>query len=94
MLQIAGDAAFVAVDREVVGGYAFYRGRRPFACLIARAGHLDLHDVGAVVGEHQRAVRTCERAREIDNANSLKRATLAADHRGPALTDRQSTVEA
>jgi hypothetical protein len=42
-----------------------------------------------VIGEHQCAVRACERAREIDDANSIERTAGQ-----PAVTDRQSTVDA
>jgi hypothetical protein len=53
--------------------------------LITGARDLDLHDVGAVVGEHQRAVRARERAREIDDTDAIERATFAAGHCGQEL---------
>jgi hypothetical protein len=45
-----------------------------------------------VIGEHQRAVRSGERARQIDHADSIERTTRTAGQ--PGVTDRQSTVDA
>ena len=92
MLEIAGDASLVAVDRKVIRGHTLDRGRRPIAGLITAARDLDLHHVSAVIGEHQRAVRSGERARQIDHADSIERTTRTAGQ--PGVTDRQSTVDA
>jgi len=99
MLQIACDAPLVAVDREVIRRHAVDRRRRPVARLVAGPRDLDLHDVGAVIREHQRAVRTRERTRQIDDANAIERAAFLAGHRGEQfervnVTERQSTVDA
>jgi hypothetical protein len=91
MFENARNAAFVAVDRKVVGGDALDGRRRPIAGLIARAGDFDLDDIGTVIGEHQRAVRTRKGARQIDDTNAVERARLTAGQ--PAVTDRQSNVD-
>ena len=67
VLEIQRDAPLVAVDREVVRGDPADLRRRPFAGLVALSGLLDLHDVGAVVREHERAVRTRKCPRQIDH---------------------------
>src|SRR5438477_12399881 len=95
MFEIACDAALVAVDREVIRRHPVDGRRCPFARLVAGPRDLDLHDIGAVIGEHQGAVRTRERTREIDDANAIERAELATCHRWCKLktfflTDRRT----
>src|ERR1700687_1566438 len=72
VLEIDRHAALVAIDREVVGRDAPDAGRQPFARLVTGPGHLHLDHIRAVVAEHQRAVRTRERAREVEHAHAVQ----------------------
>ena len=56
ILQIQGDAALAAVDREEVGGLASRERRAPRARLVSAGGVLDLDDIGSQVGERHRRV--------------------------------------
>ena len=85
MLQVAGHAPLVPVDREVVRRHAVDRGRRPLTRLVTGSGYLDLHDVGAVVREQQRAVGARECPGEVHDADALERSRRAAADRGKEL---------
>src|SRR5207249_3238277 len=58
VLEVEGDAPLVAIDREVIRRHALDLRRHPRPGLVTGPRELDLDDVGAVVGEHQRAIRT------------------------------------
>ena len=63
LLQVDLQAALVAVDDGA------QRGR----CMVARACVLDLHDIGAEVGQVLRAYRTGHQAREVQHAHAAQR---------------------
>ena len=83
VLEVEGDAPLVAIDREVIRRHALDLRRHPRPGLVTGPRELDLDDVGAVVGEHQRAIRTGERAREIEDVDARQRA-LGRGHRRPS----------
>ena len=69
VLEVQRRAALVAVD----GAEERRHGARPIAqvsCIVAGAGVLDLDDVGAEVGEIERADRARQEAREVEHAKS------------------------
>ena len=72
LLEVQRHAALVAIDREEHRrDRAFGRAER--AGVVARAGVLDLDDVGAEIGEVQRAHRTGQQAREVQDAHAGER---------------------
>src|SRR5207302_3813557 len=82
-LEIARDAALVAVDREVVRGDTVHVRGSPLAGLVPATRDLDLHHVGAVIGEQQRAIRSRESAGQVDHADRGERTLLT--HAGPRV---------
>ena len=67
-LQVQGDALLAAVDVGIVHAVVVLL-RTHGAGVVALARHLDLDDVGAVVGQHHRAVRTGQNAGQVQNGN-------------------------
>ena len=64
--EVGGDAELVAIDAEEIRALAArIEGRSPPARLVARAGALDLDDVGAKITEHHRRERSGEDSRHI-----------------------------
>ena len=68
--EVQSAAPLPPVHRQVVGGLPAGERRPPRARLVAALRPLDLHDVGAEVGEHHRAVRPREHAGQVGDANA------------------------
>ena len=64
--EVEPERALVSVDADEVRGVAVLERRPPVAHLVALR-RLDLHDLGAVIGEHLRAVRPAEHSRQVDD---------------------------
>jgi hypothetical protein len=73
VLQVEGDRPLVAVDAEVVRGDPVADRRLPGAGVVA-GGALDLHDLGAEVGEQHRGIGPGEDPREVGHEQSGERA--------------------
>ena len=73
LLQVDDDAALVAVQADEIGGLAVLEGDAPAAREVAEAGRLELDHLGAEIGEHGRAERTCEGVREVEDFDVFKR---------------------
>ena len=77
VLQIEGDRALRAVDRQEVDGLGVlpFTGERwpPAARVVARARLLDLDDLCAGVGEHHGRVRPCEGTGEVEDPDPCER---------------------
>ena len=90
--KIDGDRAFAAVDRQEIAGVAGIasglvleeRGT-PAAGVVARTGTLDLHHVGAKVGQNLSGPRARHDAAEIEDADMRER----AGHVSTGLADVQ-----
>jgi len=93
MLEVEGDAALVPVDREVVRRHAVLVRGRPAPRLVAGPRLLDLDDLGAVVGEHERAVRTGERPGQVDDADAMQCALGRSRTVRHATADRGKRLE-
>jgi hypothetical protein len=76
-VQVEREALLAAVHRLEVGGLAGDE-RTDAARVVAGRGALDLEDARAEVGEHERAVRTREDAREIEDEDPVERSRRAA----------------
>src|SRR5262249_59067033 len=68
-LKIDRDAALPAIDR---GERRAHPVATPGAQIVAAAGTLHLHDVGAQVRHERRAVRARDHARKIEDADSVQ----------------------
>ena len=79
--EVEPERALVSVDADEVRGVAVLERRPPVAHLVALR-RLDLHDLGAVIGEHLRAVRPAEHPRQVDDDEPGEG---AAARRRPAL---------
>jgi hypothetical protein len=64
--EVEPERSLVSVDADEVRGVAVLERRPPVAHLVALR-RLDLHDLGAVIGEHLRAVRPAEHSRQVDD---------------------------
>src|SRR5436190_1912595 len=90
-LEVQADRALTAVEREVERRAGAQRlmllravvRRRP-ADVVAHAGVLHLHDVGAEVREEQRAEAARQQARQVENANVGERPVGGVAHSGEA----------
>ena len=69
VLQVDRDPPLVPVDGGERGAHAV---AAPGAQVVAAAGPLDLHDVGAEVGHERRAIRPGDDAREIEDADTVE----------------------
>ena len=69
LLEIDRDAALTAVDRRERRAHP---AAAPGTQVVAAAGPLYLHDVGAQVGHERRAIGTRDHAREIEDADSVQ----------------------
>ena len=69
LFQIDDDAALVAVDGDEVRIIRPRHRRTPGARKVACTGWFELDHVGAVVGEHGRAVRAGEGVGKVDNGD-------------------------
>ena len=73
-LQVQRDALLVAVHHQERGRLVADLGRNHVAGVVAGRNFLDLDDLGAHVGEHQRAGRARHDMRQIDDLQSTQRA--------------------
>jgi hypothetical protein len=80
LLEIDRDAALAAIDR---GERRAHSVAAPGAQVVAAAGTLHLHHVGAQVGHERRAIRACDHTRKIEDADSVQ-------HHGALSLDRGS----
>jgi hypothetical protein len=68
ILEVKGDAYFVAIYREVLGAFAVIsKGRPPGSRYITKRRPFDLDYVGAKVTEHHRGQGACQYPREVDD---------------------------
>ena len=72
MLEIDLDAALVPVQADEVRRLVVVEGWSPGACDVSVSGRLDLDDLRAVVAEHRRRERTCQRVRKIEDGDVLE----------------------
>ena len=71
-LQVERDRSLVAIpDQERRAFAADKRGHR--ARIVAPVGPLDLDDIGTVVAEQHRAIRSGQMARKVHDSNSIQR---------------------
>ena len=76
VLQVERDRAFAQVRRDRIGGViAVDRAERPRP--VAGVGRFHLDDVGAVLGEHHRAIRPGHALAEIDHFQPFERRRVA-----------------
>ena len=73
LLEIEREAFLVPVDAQEVGALLSEERRTPSTRVVAAPGLLDLDDPGAHVGEHHRAVRAGQHARQIDDGQAGER---------------------
>ena len=73
VLEIERDASLAAIDSYEVGRVRARERRPPPAGLIAGAGLLDLDHLGPQIGQHHRAVRARQHARQIEHAQARER---------------------
>src|SRR5690606_10893679 len=83
-------AALVAVEREKGAAFALV-GDRTRVAVFAAAPPVHAYDVRTHVGEQRRAVRACDEAAEIDNANSAERTGVS---HGVARSERRGSLPA
>lgn len=83
-LQVDGHRPLVPVRRQVVGGVGALERRAPLPGRVAAVGVLDLHDVGAQVGEGHADVGPGEDLRQVDDPDPVERAR-GARCAGPLL---------
>src|SRR6185503_10094276 len=78
-LEVDRDRTFAAIARVIIRGRhlravpALDKGRTPPARVVARAGALDLYDIGAEIGEDLPRPRAGQNARKLKNADAGKR---------------------
>ena len=81
LAEIERERALAAIDRGEVGGVAVLVERRAEQARLVAERRLDLDHVRAVVGEHLRAQRTRQHARQVDHPNAVERAHRHAARR-------------
>ena len=79
LCDVAGHRTLVAVGPQVIGGLGgvlalgvFQKGRPPGAGVVARAGALDLDDVGPQVGQGLGTPGARQNAGEVENADAVE----------------------
>ncbi len=101
--EVERDRAFAAVDGEVVAGLAgvaavlvLEKRRAPAAGVIARAWALDLHDVGAEIGEDLPGPWPRQDPAQVEDTDMRQRpghfSTSPSDDSAMHRTERRSTL--
>src|SRR5204863_3240012 len=94
------DASLPPIDGEEVGADPVVERRAEPSRVVTLARHLDLHDVGAEIGEAHRRVRSRKDAAEVEDPDARERrrhfirARTSRNKRGPRIAKMMALANA